>query len=200
MLCARMVSYYHLYKLKNTMTLTKNIVAILCTFVLAVGFALTSQTAFASTNEKVDVCETDAYEADDSNEADGEDENDAEDLCEQAESARLALTVTVSEKAARATAIAHNKDKGSITELILATDEDDKGKSRVVYEIEFSNASGVETDVKVDAMTGVYLGLDIEDDEEDDDAGGGEITGANTRDLQVQLITLLKQLIGLLKQ
>ena len=108
----------------------------------------------------MDVCE--ALDIDDveENDSDVDDENDAEDQCEKAESAKLAKEVTVTESQARKTATANNGGKGSVTEILLARDEDDNGVSRIVYEIELTSSNGTQTDVKVDAMTGKYLGVE----------------------------------------
>ena len=168
-----------------------------------VAFAASSKTTAA---EVTDVCD-DGEEMDDENEnqADRDDENDAEEKCEKERSAELGKQAKVSEGRARQIAESNYSGAGKITEVELDTDEGDTGISRIVYEIEFTDASGAQVDVKVDALSGAYLGVDTEDEEDgetDDDTTvhqNGNGKSADVRGLQVQLITLLQQLIMLLK-
>ena len=128
-----------------------------------------------------------------------EDVNDAEDLCEKAESAKLASQVDISEGKARKIAEDNYKGNGKITEVQLGNDEDDNGVSTIIYEIEFTETDGNQVDVKVDAMSGKYFGVDTKDDEvasADEEVNG---KNRNVHALQMQLMSLLQQLIALLK-
>ncbi len=178
------------------MTITKNITAVLALTMLLMGFMVTSNYAAAAT-DSMDPCEElDQSETDDAVENEADDVNDPEDICEKGESVKLASQATVTEAQARKTALALNM--GEVTEILLARDEDDTTRvSRIVYEIELTSKDGTETDVKVDANTGAYLGVDV-----DDDADGEAQAGNNKSDiptLQAQLMSLLQQLIALLK-
>lgn len=157
-----------------------------------------------STNDTKDVC-ADIESADDEQDVTDDnttaDENDAEDICEKAESAKLATQVDISEAKARQIAEAGYTGNGKITELLLAKDEDDNNVSRVVYEIEFTETDGTQVDVKVDANTGKYLGIDAEDDKDgEQDEDGATVNNEKSSDirgLQMQLMGLLQQLIAL---
>ena len=182
------------------MSITKNTTLALSMFLLMMGFALVTQNHVYAATEKTDVCEELDVNDTEENDSDVGDENDAEDQCEKTESVKLAKEVTITEAQASKTATANNPSKGSVTEILLARDEDDNGVSRIVYEIELTSSNGTETDVKVDAMTGIYLGVDSEDDK--DGVTDDSVAPANVKDtqsLQIQLISLLQQLIALLK-
>ena len=186
------------------MTIVKNKAIMLGMFMFLSAFALSGTPAFAASNtntlsETKDVC-ADIESSDDEQEGMGDneisDENDAEDICEQAESAKLAKIVSVSEVKARQIAETNYSGNGKITELLLARDEDENNVSRIVYEIEFTESDKTQVDVKVDANTGKYLGVDVEDDE---DTTGQVEVNTNVQSLQMQLVSLLHQLIALLK-
>ena len=188
------------------MTIVKNKGSLLGMLVLLSVFALGGTPAFAAsivhtTNDTKDVC-ADLESADDEPEGAGGnealDENDAEDTCEQVESVKLAKIVAVSEAHARHIAETNYSGNGKITELLLARDEDEHNVSRIVYEIEFTESDKTQVDVKVDANTGKYLGVDMEDDEDGNNIE--HVKGsANVQALQMQLMDLLQQLISLQK-
>ena len=181
------------------MTITKNITLALSLSLLLAGFAFTMQNyAYAaSMSETKDVCaELDTVESKDS----ADDNNDAEDQCEKAEAIKLAKDVKITAAEASKTATTNNPGKGSVTEILLARDEDDAGVSRLVYEIELTSISGLKVDIKVDALTGKYLGIDTEDDEDREASDDGAVVMTpETQSLQAQLISLLQQLLTLLK-
>ena len=182
------------------MSTTKNTTIALSMLLLLCGFTVATQNYAYAASEKMDVCDEldkDTVEVDDSN---LDDENDAQDQCEKAESIKLANEAKITEAQASKTATANNPGRGPVTEILLARDEDDAGVSRIVYEIELTSANGTQTDVKVDAQSGKYLGVDTEDDEDketNDDATS--VVAKDTQSLQIQLISLLQQLIALLK-
>jgi uncharacterized membrane protein YkoI len=150
---------------KNT-TMLLGMFLFLFAFVLSGNLAHAAATATAP--DVADVCE-EAADGDgevQDDEASG-DQDDAQDKCEQAESAKLAKLVAVSETKARQVANDGYAGNGAITEIRLARDDDNNNVSRIVYEIEFTEKAGTEVNVKVDAMTGAYLGVDTEDDEVD---------------------------------
>lgn len=172
------------------------------------AFALSGSPALAvsnsnSTNSTNDTCsgveDMDNVQDQNKNKSNDEDVNDAEDLCEKAESAKLASQVDISEGKARKIAEDNYKGNGKITEVQLGNDEDDNGVSTIIYEIEFTETDGNQVDVKVDAMSGKYFGVDTKDDEvasADEEVNG---KNRNVHALQMQLMSLLQQLIALLK-
>ena len=174
---------------------------LLSAFTLGGSPALAANTTRAMHDTK-DVC-ADIESADDKKGVDNEsDKNDAEDTCEKAESVKLASQVDVSETKARLIAETNYSGKGKITELLLARDEDEHNVSRIVYEIEFTNSDKTQVNVKVDAQTGKYLGIDTEDDNDGENTSDDtpHVKGtANIQTLQMQLVSLLQQLIALLK-
>jgi uncharacterized membrane protein YkoI len=178
------------------------------------AFALSGSPALAasntnSTNSTEDVCaeveDMDNEQDENDNESDDAEENDAEDLCEKVESAKLASQVDISEGKARQIAEDNYTGNGKITEVQLGNEEDDNGVSTIIYEIEFTESDGKQVDVKVDAMSGKYLGEDMEDGEDggnksdDTEKVKGANGNANIQALQMQLMSLLQQLIALLK-
>lgn len=173
---------------------------LLSAFVLGGTPVLAASNANA-TNDTKDVC-ADIESADDEqdgvNDNSASDENDAEDICEKAESVKLASQVDISETKARQIAEDNYTGNGKITEVLLARDEDENNVSRIVYEIEFTESDKTQVDVKVDAMSGKYLGVDVEDDADGDNAE--HVKGStNIQALQMQLMSLLQQLIALLR-
>ncbi len=191
------------------MTIVKNKVMQLGLCMLLAGLVFSGSSAFAASNttqsiDAKDVC-ADIESADDSEDVadnNSSDTNDAEDICEQAESIKLAKVVAISEKKARQIAVTNHATKGTITELLLARDEDANNVSRIVYEIEFTELDGTQVDVKVDANTGVYLGIDTEDDQDNEDSSDDAkpvTSNSSIQGLQMQLMSLLQQLIALLK-
>ncbi len=191
------------------MTIVKNRAQTLIVLMLLGSLAFSGSVAFAGNiaatkNDTKDVCDIETADdtedvVDDNTSADN---NDAEDVCEQAESVKLAKQVTISEAKARLIAERNHTTKAKITELILARDEDQNNVARVVYEIEFTETDGTQVDVKVDANTGAYLGVDTQDDNDGEDPTDDVVHVAvnkNTSDLQMKLISLLQQLIRLLK-
>ena len=154
----------------------------------------TLQPALAA-SDPVDGCEQADINENESNTkaAESVDTNSAEDQCAEAQSAKLAKQATVTVAEAKKIATDNNSGKGPVTEILLASDEADNGVARIVYEIELTSATGQKTDVKVDAITGTYLGVDIETDET-------TVTQKNDiQNLQTKLMTLLQQLIALLQ-
>lgn len=193
------------------MSIVKNKVMMFGMLMLLSAFALSGSPALAAsnTNSTKDTCaeveDVDNVQEENDNEVDDANENDAEDLCEKAESAKLASQVDISEGKARQIAEDNYTGKGKITEVQLGNEEDDNGVSTIIYEIEFTETDGNQVDVKVDAMSGKYLGEDIEDGEDsetesdDTDKVKGANGNANIQALQMQLMSLLQQLIALLK-
>ena len=192
------------------MTIVKHKALTLIVLMLLGSLAFSGSVAFAGNtattkNDTKDVCDIETVDdtedvADDNTSADN---NDAEDVCEQAESVKLAKQVTISEAKARLIAERNHTTKGKITELILARDEDQNNVSRVVYEIEFTETDGTQVDVKVDANSGVYLGIDTEDDNDGEDITNDVVSpknSANIQSLQMKLVSLLEQLIALLSK
>lgn len=178
---------------------------VLSTLMLFSAFVFGVSPAFAASNSNTskdtkDVC-ADIETADDKQDVEdnsASDEQDAEDICEKAESVKLASQVDVSEAKARQIAETNYSGNGEITELLLARDEDENNVSRIVYEIEFTESDKTQVDVKVDAQTGEYLGVDAEDDEDGDNSETGK-SNKNVQALQMQLVSLLQQLIAQLK-
>lgn len=196
------------------MSIVKNKAMMFGMLMLLSAFALSGSPALAasntnSTNSTKDTCaeveDVDNVQEENDNEVDDANENDAEDLCEKAESAKLASQVDISEGKARQIAEDNYTGNGKITEVQLGNEEDDNGVSTIIYEIEFTETDGNQVDVKVDAMSGKYLGEDIEDGEDgetesdDTEKVKGANGNANIQALQMQLMSLLQQLIALLK-
>lgn len=185
------------------MTTVKNKAMLFGMLMLLSVFALSGSTALAAKNmnsshDTKDVC-ADEEDMDDAQDENDNESNDAEDICEKAESAKLASQVDISEAKARQIANDGYTGNGKITELLLANDEDDNNVSRVVYEIEFTEIDGTQVDVKVDANTGKYLGVDMEDDEDNDESTVKGGKSSDLSSLQKQLVSLLQQLIALLR-
>ncbi len=190
------------------MTVTQNRIMQLGILMLLVSFVFSGSAAFAAGNttevsDTKDICD-DIETADDEQNAvaDASDENDAEDVCEKTEAAKLVSQVDISEVHAREIAQNGYTGNGKITEVLLARDEDAQNVLRIVYEIEFTELDGTEVDVKVDANSGVYLGIDSEDDQDGEDAKDDIVSvpgSTNVQGLQMQLMSLLQQLIALLK-
>jgi uncharacterized membrane protein YkoI len=179
------------------MSIVKNKAMMFGMLMLLSAFALSGSPALAasntnSTNSTKDTCaeveDVDNVQEENDNEVDDANENDAEDLCEKAESAKLASQVDISEGKARQIA-----------------EDNYTGNGNIIYEIEFTETNGKQVDVKVDAMSGKYLGEDIEDGEDgetesdDTEKVKGANGNANIQALQMQLMSLLQQLIALLK-
>lgn len=196
------------------MSIVKNKAMMFGMLMLLSAFALSGSPALAasntnSTNSTKDTCaeveDVDNVQEENDNEVDDANENDAEDLCEKAESAKLASQVDISEGKARQIAEDNYTGNGKITEVQLGNEEDDNGVSTIIYEIEFTETDGNQVDVKVDAMSGKYLREDIEDGEDgetesdDTEKVKGANGNANIQALQMQLMSLLQQLIALLK-
>lgn len=177
------------------------------------AFALSGSLALAASNtntnnETKDVCaeteNADNTQDENDNGSETADVNDTQDVCEKAESAKLASQAKISELQARKVVESNYTGNGKITEVQLGNDQGDTGVSIIVYEIEITETGGTKVDVKVDAMSGKYLGVDVEDgkDGETPDATEqvkGTNENANVQSLQMQLMSLLQQLIALLK-
>lgn len=192
------------------MSMVKNKAVMFGMLMLLSVFSLSGNSALAAsntlTNSTKDTCaemeDIDNEQDENDNESDDAEENDAEDLCEKAESAKLASQVDISEVKARQIAESNYSGNGKITEVQLGNEEDDNGASTIIYEIEFTETKGKQVDVKVDAMSGKYLGIDSEDDEGDEAESDDteKVKGnENIQALQMQLVSLLQQLIALLK-
>lgn len=196
------------------MTLVKNTTLAVGMLMLLMGFAFSSTPALAAMHTSDACIEDETAEADEDNlqeendsEVDDDAKDTAEDACEQAESDSLASDAKISEAKARAIAESNYTGNGTITEILLGLNEEDDGvnpvTSSLLYDIKFTTSDGSDVDVQVDAMTGEYLGIEADDEEEsdeaDDEVEGNNSNSSDVRSLQTQLLSLLQQLMALLK-